>query len=193
MELLPNEKASLRAEYLQKRNALTTREMENALSGLRKQFDQLPFPPPDSVMLYKAMDTRHEVPVDWLKDLIREKNPEVSFAYPRTTPDGEMYAILDHEETKWGKTAFGVTEPIEGKVVEPPMLEWIIVPLLCFDTKGYRVGYGAGFYDRFLKRIAPHCQTIGISWFPPIEKIEDTHAADVPVRYCLTPESFYAF
>nr|MCU0396414.1 5-formyltetrahydrofolate cyclo-ligase [Chitinophagaceae bacterium] len=95
--------------------------------------------------------------------------------------------------TEWGLSSFGVEEPLTGKPVDPGMIDLVFVPLLAFDKKGYRVGYGKGYYDRFLKRCRPDVMTLGLSLFPPVEAIGDLHTNDVPLKYCITPHKIYAF
>jgi 5-formyltetrahydrofolate cyclo-ligase len=65
--------------------------------------------------------------------------------------------------------------------------------MLAFDKQGYRVGYGKGFYDRYLKRCQPDVMKVGFSFFPPVDQIEDINANDVPLSYCITPHQIYAF
>ena len=68
----------------------------------------------------------------------------------------------------------------------------MIVPLLCFDARGHRVGYGKGYYDRFLQKCRPDCIKAGLSFFPPVKKIDDIHVADVQLDLVVTPnETFY--
>jgi 5-formyltetrahydrofolate cyclo-ligase len=64
--------------------------------------------------------------------------------------------------------------------------------LIC-DTKGYRVGYGKGFYDRYLAHCRKDVVKIGFSYFDPVEKITDTDQFDVPLTYCITPQHIYEF
>jgi 5-formyltetrahydrofolate cyclo-ligase len=67
------------------------------------------------------------------------------------------------------------------------------VPLLAFDEKGFRVGYGKGFYDRFLKQCKDGGIKIGLSYFNPIDTIEDAGEFDVPLNFCITPQKVYVF
>ena len=62
-----------------------------------------------------------------------------------------------------------------------------------FDLEGNRVGYGAGFYDRFLSKFKPDVLKIGLSLIPPIECIEDVIEFDVKMDYCITPDQTYEF
>ena len=62
-------------------------------------------------------------------------------------------------------------------------IDMVLVPGLCFDGDGHRVGYGKGFYDRFLKTCRPDCIKIGLSYFEPVESIDDVHEGDVRLDF----------
>ena len=74
-------------------------------------------------------------------------------------------------------------------------LDFIIMHniLLAFDFEGNRVGYGKGFYDRYLYTLPANVMKIGISLFPPVEHIEDADEFDMPLDYCVTPKLVYDF
>jgi 5-formyltetrahydrofolate cyclo-ligase len=64
---------------------------------------------------------------------------------------------------------------------------------LAFDKKGHRVGYGKGFYDKFLTECKPKIINIGLSFFVPEELISDVLESDVILDYCVTPSGVYEF
>ena len=72
-------------------------------------------------------------------------------------------------------------------------IEVVFVPLLGYDLKGNRVGYGKGFYDRFLSECKPETLKIGLSFFEPEELITDVFVEDVKLDYCVTPKETYQF
>ncbi len=100
-------------------------------------------------------------------------------------------------ETKLIKNTWGINEPTENetenKSVETKKFDVILVPLLCFDERGFRVGYGKGFYDRFLKNIRTDCLKIGLSYFASVKKISDAQDFDVKLDFCVTPEKVWQF
>ena len=69
----------------------------------------------------------------------------------------------------------------------------VFVPLLAYDKQGNRVGYGKGFYDNFLSKCKPETIKIGLSFFPPEEKIKDVSESDVKLDFCVTPEEVFRF
>ena len=64
--------------------------------------------------------------------------------------------------------------------------------LIC-DARGNRIGYGKGFYDRFLTNCKPETVKIGLSFFGPEVEISDVFESDVRLDYCVTPNKSYAF
>jgi 5-formyltetrahydrofolate cyclo-ligase len=90
---------------------------------------------------------------------------------------------------------FGIPEPKEINIIEVPNeISIVLVPLLCFDKKGNRVGYGKGVYDQFLKKFNKSKTIfIGLSFFNPIDEISDINEYDVKLNYCITPNKIYHF
>ncbi len=64
----------------------------------------------------------------------------------------------------------------------------VLIPLLTFDKSGHRVGYGKGYYDRFLLHAGTHTTKTGLSLLPPVEQISDASPLDIRMDYCITPE-----
>lgn len=62
--------------------------------------------------------------------------------------------------------AYGILEPAAGKytILDPSELDVVVVPGACFDLAGYRIGYGGGYYDRFLPRLRADCLTVGFAY-----------------------------
>ena len=89
-------------------------------------------------------------------------------------------------ENKWR-----VPEPAKGDPIDPEAIDLVIVPLLCYDARGYRVGYGKGFYDKFLAVCRADCLKIGLSFFPPVDRIDDIDGHDMPLDLFITPGRAY--
>lgn len=90
---------------------------------------------------------------------------------------------------------FGIPEPKNINIIEVPNeISIVLVPMLCFDKKGNRVGYGKGVYDQFLKKFnKAKTLFIGLSFFNPIDEISDINEYDVKLNYCITPNKIYHF
>jgi len=92
------------------------------------------------------------------------------------------------ELSKWG-----IKEPTFGEEVKPTKFDFVIVPLLAYDLIGNRIGYGAGFYDNFLKHCTPECIFIGVSFFEPETTPIHTYSTDIAIHYCATPNRLMKF
>ncbi|MDG1842266.1 MAG: 5-formyltetrahydrofolate cyclo-ligase [Crocinitomicaceae bacterium] len=84
---------------------------------------------------------------------------------------------------------YGVPEPQSINKINPKKLDVLLVPLLAIDKNGYRVGYGKGFYDRYIPRCSGEITTIGINLFEDVYEILDLSKNDAPLKYCVTPSN----
>ena len=107
--------------------------------------------------------------------------------------DTSMEAVLVTADEAFTDNEVGITEPMGHELLAPETLDLVLVPLLAVDERGHRVGYGKGYYDRFLSRCAPECLKVGVSYFEPVPLIEDTHEYDLPLDICITPQQVYVF
>ncbi|WP_020607186.1 5-formyltetrahydrofolate cyclo-ligase [Spirosoma spitsbergense] len=98
-------------------------------------------------------------------------------------------------ETPLVENKLGIPEPVipERPQTDLRFVKVVIVPLLAFDLQGHRVGYGGGYYDRFLAEDVPHSRKIGLSLFGPVDSINDIEATDVQLDACITPAQVYRF
>jgi 5-formyltetrahydrofolate cyclo-ligase len=69
----------------------------------------------------------------------------------------------------------------------------VFVPLLAFDEVGNRVGYGKGFYDKFLGNCKKEVIKIGLSFYEAEPEIIDIYTNDIRLNYCITPQNIYKF
>ncbi|MBS1729981.1 MAG: 5-formyltetrahydrofolate cyclo-ligase [Bacteroidetes bacterium] len=187
-------KKELRKIFGEKRNQLTETQILKFDDLLLIQFQKLFLPDIQYVFTYIPFALRHEPDTSLTIKYLQYLFPHIKIANPRTDfATGEMEAVLIQDHTVFELNKYGLAEPEKGLIIEPEKIDLIIVPLLTFDLSGFRVGYGKGFYDRFLIRCKKEVMTVGLSYFEPIEKIEDTNTFDVSLKYCITPERVYEF
>ncbi|MET0298181.1 MAG: 5-formyltetrahydrofolate cyclo-ligase, partial [Flavitalea sp.] len=96
-------------------------------------------------------------------------------------------------DTPFDKKEKNIYEPQSDHFLLPEDLDLVLVPLIAFDKKGYRVGYGKGFYDKYLANCREDCVFAGFSYFEPIPEISDRDDFDVPLDLCITPQNVYVF
>jgi 5-formyltetrahydrofolate cyclo-ligase len=190
-----NTKAELRRRMLAARKQLPLAEVQRRSARLAAQFFAA-FPVAEWTWLhiFLPIPQQHE-PDTWL--IIRRvwrEFPRLRVAVPVVQPDGHtlqhyhMEAATELRSNRWG-----IPEPggpaLAATTWQP---DAVLVPLLAFDEQGQRVGYGKGFYDRFLAQ-HPEALRIGLSLEPPVPRIEDAWPGDVPLHACLTPERVWHF
>jgi 5-formyltetrahydrofolate cyclo-ligase len=107
--------------------------------------------------------------------------------------NGIMEAVLWSKKTPTITNEWGITEPQSDTYISPENIDTVVVPLLCFDKAGHRVGFGKGYYDRFLKRCSKDVKTVGVSYFEPVDKITDVETTDVALNVIVTPKKVYRF
>ena len=107
--------------------------------------------------------------------------------------DGTLKTAEFKPYTKTKLTKHNIPEPIDPVWTNNDAIDLVITPLLAFDLKGYRVGYGKGFYDRFFASLLKDTKKVGISLFEPCEAIEDVNEHDIPLTHCVTPNKIFTF
>ena len=92
-------------------------------------------------------------------------------------------------DTELRESSFGIKEPVGAKEISASELDLVLVPLLAADIAGNRVGYGKGFYDRFLSDLSPQAKSIGLSLFDlESDLISDIHPNDISLNLFINPE-----
>ena len=201
MDVAPITKADLRRTALARRLALDAGEVARRSDQLRESlFHRFPVAQWQWLHLFLPLARRNE-PDTW--EIIRwvwgEKLP-LRLATPVVQPDGtslkhyELTPTTQLTQNRWGITE-PVPDPITAPEVLPALLDAVLVPLLALDEAGQRVGYGGGFYDRFLAQCRPGTPFIGLSLLnePPVRRIADVLPTDVPLTACITPGRVWRF
>lgn len=125
---------------------------------------------------------------------LQSEFPHLAVAIPRTDPpSGAFTSHLLTPQTVLAPNRWGIPEPQNGEPIAPATVDLVLVPLLAFDRAGRRVGYGKGFYDRFLAQCRPGTPKIGLSYFDPVERIGDINEFDVALDACVTPGRVWQF
>ena len=88
---------------------------------------------------------------------------------------------------------WGIPEPTSGQLADNESIELVLIPLLAFDESGHRVGYGKGYYDRFLKSCLPETVKVGLSLLPSLKEIPEIGDHDIPLDYCISYDRFWEF
>lgn len=187
-------KKEIRKLYKQKRDTLSESQSEKLQDLLLINFQQLSLPFLQYLHTYLPMQIQKEVDTYPLMEFLRFTNPGITFVVPRTNFAGNtMINFIYDNDTVLVKNEYDIMEPEGGIVVNSQQIDMVLVPLLAFDQKGNRVGYGKGFYDRFLAECKRDVIKVGLSFFEAEEQVFDTDEFDIPLTYCVTPYKLYEF
>lgn len=187
-------KRNIRKTYSEKRLALDTIQVRELSSKMVDHFRSIALQGAQYLLSYYPIPERKEFDVTVCEQLLKLENENMIIAWPKLLPDkATMDAVVKDDETVMAANSFNILEPINGNIIDPQLIDVVFVPLLAFDLKGYRVGYGKGFYDRYLARCAQDVVKIGFSFFEAIDAIEDVDEYDVPLNFCITPLRVYEF
>ena len=187
-------KKELRKQIILARQDFSARDRIKMDDLMLIQFQRIPLDYWETVLSYVPMEQKGEPNIALFEGYLDHFIPQIQFAYP--VSDLVQHTITAHlvtEATLFQKNEWGIEEPLYEPVLDPLQIDLVFVPMLVCDCKGYRVGYGKGFYDRFLATCRPDTVKIGFSYFEPVPAITDTHEFDVPLNYCITPKDIYEF
>lgn len=187
-------KQQLRLQYKELRNQISSKDKLRFDDLMLLQLQQINFNATQTLLTYWGIANNNEPNTHLFSSYLRHTIPNLQICYPVADFNtNEMKAIEINEDTIYKTNEYGITEPKFGKEVNATVIDVVFVPLLACDMQGYRVGYGKGFYDKFLATCNPNVITIGFSYFKPVDKIEDTNSFDIPLCCCITPDNIYEF
>lgn len=186
-------KEELRTKYLERRKTLSPRELERisdavTLNLFRSfQFEE------KRVSLFLPIERNKEINTYkiWEKAMSFDAQVAVPKINSKTV---ELKHIIFESEDQLEISSYGIPEPSKGRVIAAEHFDIVIVPLLTVDENGHRVGYGKGYYDRFLAKCSPRCRFIGLYHFDQLEETPiETHINDIPLHACVTPTKVHRF
>ncbi len=184
-------KKDLRVKILSLRNSLTTEYLSDQSLHLANTLLTLPIWNFSFYHLFLPITQKKEIDTSYILSILQGKDKNV--VLPKMADDQNLKHFLLTDSTVIKPNKWGVPEPLDGLEVPIHKIDVVFIPLLAFDTKGNRVGYGKGFYDIFLKECNPNVVKIGLSLFEAEESIDDIAPDDVPLDYCITPNKVYSF
>ena len=175
-------KAELRKQVLQEMKAIPRGQKQAMDQALTDQFLKHPFYQ-EAKVIATYLSFPHEFQTQELIEQALKDGKKVLI--PKTYPKGRMdFVVYDPEQLV--KTSFGLLEP-QGdlEVVDVSQIDLIHVPGLAFTTEGYRIGYGGGYYDRYLKHFTGHSMS---TIYPCQIQDFNPESHDIPVQEVLIDE-----
>ncbi|PWA11429.1 5-formyltetrahydrofolate cyclo-ligase [Flavobacterium laiguense] len=185
-------KKELRQKYKVLRQNLTATEIENLSLAIANEILKLPIWEKTYFHVFLSITEQKEVDTEFILHVLSGKDKEIVVSKSDfKTRDMTHFLLTDNTRIK--KNEYNIPEPVDGLEVPATKIDVVFVPLLAFDKKGHRVGYGKGFYDKFLSECKPETIKIGLSFFEPEELISDVFESDVLLDYCVTPNGVSVF
>ena len=177
------DKTALRKQIREKKRAMTPAQIENASHDLGLQFAASPLYK-EAKTIYGYLPYNQEVrTIPMLEQALREGK---RVAVPKVYGDEMKFIYLD-DLTKVEKGYSGIPEPILDEPVADDATALVLMPGLAFDPQGHRIGYGGGFYDKFLASEPDH-PTLALCYdFQMLPHLE-TEEFDMPVDCVLGAE-----
>lgn len=185
-------KKELRTKYKALRQQLSASAIEDKSLAIANRLLQLDIWEKNYFHLFLTIEEHNEVDTEFILQILAGKDKEIVVS-KSNFETMQMTHFLLTDNTKFQKNHYGIYEPVDGIEVPNSKLQVVFVPLLAFDKKGHRVGYGKGFYDIFLSKCNEDVIKVGLSFFEAEEAIDGVFEADIQLDYCVTPESSYSF
>jgi len=189
-------KQQLRKQFLEKRQALEADTwQENSQAICQNFFNYFDLGGIKKLHIFLPILKQNEINTRLIIQQVFQNSPEITLVTSKSdfkTSRMESYQL--DADTKIVENRWGIPEPVAAVKCPDDTIDMILMPLLCFDKQGYRVGYGKGFYDRFLQQ---RCRTdiikIGLSQFDPVNEIDDVNEYDVKLNYCVTNDRVWRY
>ena len=185
-------KNEIRLKYKELRRSLSENQIEELSLAIANEVLLLPIWEKTYFHIYLPIEEQKEVNTEYILHLLSGKDKEICIS-KSDFETRKMTSILLTDSTKIKKNNYNIPEPVDGIEVPSNKIEVVFIPLLAFDKKGNRVGYGKGFYDKFLAECHPITIKIGLSFFEPEELISDVTTSDILLNYCVTPNKVFKF
>src|SRR5690554_2275364 len=191
--MTPESKAVYRRQFRELRNQLDAREEQAYNGSLLEQFKQFVWTRLQWVHICLPIRRLKEPDTLMQAAWLRANYPEIKLVISRSDLDaGTMDHYLWEKDDLLEVNDWGIEEPRSGLSIMPHQLDAVLVPLLGFDRQGNRIGYGKGFYDRFLAGCRQDCLKIGLSFFEAVDSLP-AEPTDIPLDFCISSQKIWKF
>lgn len=185
-------KSELRKKYKTLRSRLSETEIDDLSIQIANNILKLDIWNYSFYHTFLTIEEQNEVNTEYLLSILsgKDKNTLVSKS---DFNNGDMVHYLLTDSTPLKKNSYNIPEPIDGIEISNDNIDVVFIPLLAFDKKGNRIGYGKGFYDRFLSNCNPKTIKVGLSFFESEDILTEIFEHDIKLDYCITPKKNYKF
>jgi len=186
-------KKELRQSYRQLRKQLSSQEVNEWSRKIAQQLAHWLDGKADleHFHLFFPIAKFNEVNTFYIKDLL-EGQGKVLYTSQVNREGSQLDTLKLPLDAAFFLDEWGIPVPQESLRVSPTKVQVVLVPLLAYDEKGNRLGFGKGHYDTFLGSLSQSVIKIGLSFFSP-EAVLPVESHDIPLNYCITPEQVWVF
>ncbi|MEM6684429.1 MAG: 5-formyltetrahydrofolate cyclo-ligase [Bacteroidota bacterium] len=185
-------KSALRKKYKALRNQLSDQERDDFSMAIANNLLQLPIWEQRYYHLFLTIAEQKEIDTEFILNILAGKDKDIIIS-KSNFDDFSLTHFLLTDNTVIKKNSYNIPEPVDGIEVPSQKIDVVFVPLLAYNVQGYRVGYGKGFYDRFLADCKEDVIKIGLSFFPPETENFEVDKTDITLDFCVTPETIFTF
>ncbi len=157
-------KSKLRKIYLAKQKSLSEPERrEKSIQIKERFFANFDLQEINVLHLFLSIAEKGEIETSFIFDELRAKFPQIRTVVPRVDfVEDHLEHLEFNAETKLKTNHWGIKEPVGNDFIGETEIDLVLVPMLCFDERGFRVGHGKGYYDKFLSLCREDCLKIGV-------------------------------
>lgn len=185
----PMDKSSLRKAYLEKRRNLSPEEF-TSLSGKIAQHLLSFLQNYSCVHLFLPIAKFAEFDTFFL--LNQSSLSHIKWICSKVDGSDLQHYTVD-ASTQLKEDKWGIPSPVNANPADIFEVEVVLCPLLSYDLQGNRLGYGKGYYDKFLSELKQPFISCGISFFPPQTELLQAEAHDIPLNMVVNPEGILKF
>jgi len=185
-------KSDIRKKYKTLRAEFSQEDIETKSLAIANQLLKVDVWENESYHIFLTIEEQKEVHTEYILNILSGKDKNIVISKSNFN-DNTMSHFLLTDNTKLKKNSYNIPEPINGISITDEQIDVVFIPLLAYDSKGNRIGYGKGFYDRFLAKCKPETLKIGLSFFEPVTDNFETNINDIKLDFCVTPDKVYSF
>lgn len=179
-------KQILKSEIFERRKSLSREEVKEKSRIIKEKLNSMPeFKKSKNILTYVSFNNEVDT-INIINGLLTKNEKKVLVPYVDKDKVIQISKINSFDDLE--PKTFGILEPKRNKIkkFDIDKLDLVIVPGIAFDKNGHRIGYGHGYYDRFLEKIKKDTAKIALAFdFQIVDKIpEERH--DVPVDVVVT-------
>ena len=151
-------------------------------------FSNFPVADYSAIHIFLPILKNKEINTFYIIEKLKADFPKVKIIVPKVDAKKErMQSLLLEKDAILKDNSWGIPEP-EKEIVYNGKIDLVLMPLLAFDVNGNRLGYGKGFYDRFLSTLNYQILKVGLSINEPFNGLIPAEKFDIPMDACITPE-----